>query len=196
MNKTVVLSTGIVIGGALVAFLLTQYPLHSWRGMGMQAPHTEQGMVMMHGDERIDNERAFIEHMVPHHEEAIATAGEVLERGGTTQGMIDLANNIITSQTVEVALMKEKYEEWFGEPYQDKGTYDPMMRELAPYSGVELDSIFLHDMSMHHMGAIMVSRNVQPYLEHDVMKELTSSIIVNQTREIELMQRLHGELER
>ena len=148
----------------------------------------------MHGGMMIESERVFIEEMVPHHEEAIATAQEVLERGGTTPGMVELANNIISSQTEEVALMKESYEEWFGEPYAATGEYEPMMRELEPYSGVALDRIFLHDMTMHHMGAIMMSRSVQPYLEHEVMEELTSSIIVNQSREIETMQRLYAEL--
>ncbi len=192
MNKTVLLSTLIVVVGALVALLVVQYPMHTSRGEMME---NEKAGGMMHGNMSITSEQAFIEEMVPHHEEAIATAKEILERGGTTQGMIDLANNIISSQTVEVALMKESYEEWFGVPYKDTGTYQPMMRDLDPYSGAELDSIFLHDMSMHHMGAIMMSRNIQPYLEHDVMKELTNNIIVNQTREIEVMQKLHAELE-
>ena len=58
-----------------------------------------------------------------------------------------------------------------------------------------LDRIFLHDMTMHHMGAIMMSRSVQPYIEHDVLRELTSNIIVNQSREIDTMQRLFVKLD-
>ena len=163
-------------------------------GMGggggmMRGPH---GSMM--GSMLVTSEREFIEQMIPHHEEAIETAGEVLERGGTTPGMVTLAENIIASQTEEVALMKESYEAWYGQPYQPTGEYEPMMRELADYDGATLDRVFLHDMTMHHMGAIMMARSLQPYLEHDVMRELTQTIIVNQSREIETMQRLLAEM--
>ena len=163
-------------------------------GPGMMMDGDERGMGMMHGNMFARNEQEFIEHMVPHHEEAIETAKEVLERGGTTQAMVDLANGIITSQTAEVAFMKASYEEWFGKPYADTGIYEPMMRELEAFSGVTLDRVFLHDMTMHHMGAIMMARSVQPYLEHDSMKELTNNIIVNQSKEIETMQQIFSDL--
>lgn len=152
------------------------------------------GMGMMSEDMFVTSEREFIEHMIPHHEEAIATAQEVLERGGTTPGMVELANAIITSQTAEVALMKQSCEDWYGESYTATGEYEPMMRALASYSGAELDRIFLHDMIMHHMGAIMMARSVRPHVEHDVMRELTDDIIVNQSREIQTMRRLANDI--
>ena len=193
MQKTILISVSIVLVGIVLGVLFSESSIYSWHGgalfdgvdSDMMDEEQQGGGTMV-----ITSERSFIERMIPHHEEAIRTAGEVLERGGTNQGMVDLANNIISSQTVEVELMKRSYEEWFGKPYVDTGGYQPMMRELAPYSGVELDRIFLHDMSMHHMGAIMMSRSVQPYLQHDVMRELTGNIIVNQSREIETMQQL------
>lgn len=211
MQKTMIISASILLIGVVAGVLIANPSVYLWRGGmmhnenhysgGVQETNTTlkgnreaQGMGMMHDNMFITSERQFIEHMVPHHEEAIATAREVLEHGGTSQGMVDLANNIITSQTAEVALMKESYAEWFDESYQDTGEYEPMMRDLTPYDGVTLDRIFLHDMTMHHMGAIMMSRSVQSYLEHDVMRELTNNIIVNQSREIETMQQLYTQL--
>jgi len=51
-------------------------------------------------------EQDFIENMIPHHEEAIATASETLERGGTTESVRLLLENIIKMQTDEVSDMK------------------------------------------------------------------------------------------
>lgn len=210
MQKSLLIGAGIVLLGVLVGVLATQSAISLWDGSIMSDEQQTtpmantnqerdtgqpQGMGGMHGAMLITSERAFIESMVPHHEEAIATAEEVLERGGTTAGMVELANNIITSQTAEVALMKTNYLDWFGVPYADTGEYEPMMRELESYNGAELDRIFLHDMTMHHMGAIMMSRSVRPYLEHDTMRELTNNIITNQSREIELMRELFTQLE-
>lgn len=210
MRKSLLIGAGIMLVGVLVGVFIIQSTTPIWNGDMMSdeqqtAPMANttqerdtvqpQGMGGMHGAMSVTSERAFVESMVPHHEEAIATAEEVLERGGTTAGMVELANNIITSQTEEVALMKTSYRDWFGVPYADTGEYEPMMRELESYSGAELDRIFLHDMTMHHMGAIMMSRSVRPYLEHDTMRELTTNIITNQSREIELMRELFTELE-
>lgn len=138
----------------------------------------------------VESEREFIVHMIPHHQEAIDTAGEVLERGGTTPEVHELMESIIQAQTAEVAMMKEWHEEWYGEPYTDDGSYQPMMRELAELSGTDLDRAFLEDMIMHHMGAIMMARSVQPYIEHEEIAELTKNIVSTQSSEIVLMRDL------
>lgn len=138
----------------------------------------------------VTSERAFIEHMIPHHQEAIDTAGEVLERGGTTKEIRDLMNSIITAQTAEIDSMKTWYETWYGELNEDSGTYEPMMRELENLSGAELDRVFLEDMIMHHMGAIMMARSVQPYVEHNEIAELTQNIVTTQSAEISQMRQM------
>lgn len=140
------------------------------------------------------NEREFLEHMIPHHEEAIATAGEVLARGATVARMTALAENIIATQTAEVAQMKENYQAWYGEAYVDKGVYVPMMRELGSLSGANLDMVFLHDMTMHHMGAIMMAQTVLPMAEHEEVTTLANAIIVNQSEEIKLMRDIYREI--
>jgi len=65
-----------------------------------------------------------------------------------------------------------------------------MMRELAGLSGAELDQRFLEDMVMHHMGAIMMARSVQPHIEHQEIEVLSQAIVETQTAEIELMRDL------
>lgn len=205
MSDHIRISVGILLAGVLLSLvvwqLLTQAPaeqaLQNRTKQTMEQKTAQQPpMGMMNNNPmQVTSEREFITQMVPHHEEAIATAGEVLQRGGTSQDMIDLAENIISSQTTEVALMKDSYKQWYGQPYQETDTYAPMMRDLTPYSGAELDGIFLHDMTMHHMGAIMMSRFVQPHLEHEVMETLTTDIIANQSREIQTMQQIFAALQ-
>lgn len=138
----------------------------------------------------VTSERAFIEHMIPHHQEAIDTANEVLARGGTTPEIRELMQNIIEAQTAEIESMRAWYESWYGTPYQPMGTYTPMMRELDGLSGAELDRVFLEDMIMHHMGAIMMARSVQPYIEHQEIADLTQAIVTTQSAEIVQMRQL------
>ena len=135
----------------------------------------------------VSNDKEFIESMIPHHQEAIDTAQEVLERGGEIPEIRTLAQNIIAAQEREIASMKSWYEEWFGSEYQDTGTYVPMMRELAPYSGEELDIVFSRDMIMHHMGAIMMARQALNFSERTEIINLAQSIIDTQGNEIQLM---------
>jgi uncharacterized protein (DUF305 family) len=156
--------------------------------MGMMGGHD------MHTDMMVSSEREFIEHMIPHHEEAINTAKEVLARGATTPEIKTLMENIISAQEKEVADMKGWYQNWYNTPYVDKGDYTLMMRELENLSGADLDKAFLEDMVHHHMGAIMMARSVQPKIEHEEIRTLTNTIIETQSAEITKMQTLRNTL--
>ncbi len=138
----------------------------------------------------VSSEREFIEGMIPHHQEAVDTAKEVIERGGTTPEIKQLVEDIVVAQEAEIAELKQWYEDWYGEPYTDNGEYMLMMRELANLSGVEIDRVFLEDMIGHHMGAIMMARSVQPYIEHDEIAELTQAIVSTQSAEIAQMRQM------
>lgn len=138
----------------------------------------------------VSSERGFIEGMIPHHQEAVDTAKEVIERGGSTAEIRQLVADIVVAQEAEIAEMKQWYEDWYGEPYTDNGEYMPMMRELENLSGAELDRVFLEDMIPHHMGAIMMARSVQPYIEHTEIENLTQVIVATQSEEIQLMRQM------
>jgi len=143
---------------------------------------------MDHSMMMVSSEREFLTGMIPHHQEAVDTAKEVIERGGSTPEIKTLAENIVVAQEKEIAEMKQWYQDWYGVAYEEKsGDYQPMMRELAGLSGADLDKRFLEDMVMHHMGAIMMARSVQPYIEHKEITDLAKAIEETQTDEIELM---------
>lgn len=141
-------------------------------------------------DMMVSSEREFIEGMIPHHQEAVDTAKEVIERGGTTPEIKKLAENIVVAQEAEIAEMKQWYQDWYGEVYTDNGDYMSMMRELETLSGADIDRVFLEDMIGHHMGAIMMARSVQPYVEHDELAELTQAVVKTQSAEIVQMRQM------
>ena len=187
---------GVLIGGGLVfgyQAVTSESAVSESVDQAREAslmPHNQGGQMGMMQQMAVTSERAFIEQMIPHHQEAIDTAGEVLARGGTTKEVRDLMNTIIAAQTAEVEAMQRWYETWFSEPYKNNGTYEPMMRELAGLRGETLDRVFLEDMIMHHMGAIMMARSVQPYLEHEEMTKLTQNIVTTQSAEISQMREM------
>lgn len=155
----------------------------------------DSGMRMMGGMDHsammVKGEREFLEGMIPHHQEAVDTAKEVVARGGSTPEIKKLAEDIIVAQEKEIAMMKGWYQSWYGEAYvADPQAYKPMMRDLSRLSGASLDKVFLEDMVMHHEGAIMMAQSVQPYIENKEITDLTKAIMETQKEEIELMKKL------
>ncbi len=150
---------------------------------------------MDHSAMMVTSERAFLEGMIPHHQEAVDTAKEVIARGGSTPEIKKLAEDIILAQEKEIAMMKDWYQSWYGETYvANPEAYDPMMRDLSKLSGATLDRVFLEDMIMHHMGALMMAQSIQSHIEHPEITDLTKAIVETQTEEIQLMKRLVSEL--
>jgi uncharacterized protein (DUF305 family) len=150
---------------------------------------------MSHAMMMVKSEREFLEGMIPHHQEAVDTAKEVIARGGSTSEINKLAEDIVIAQEKEIAMMKEWYQSWYGTAYvANPEVYTPMMRDLSTLNGASLDKVFLEDMLMHHMGAVMMAQSVQPYIEHTEMTDLTKAIAETQTAEMQLMKRMLGSL--
>ncbi len=164
--------------------------------MGNGNTNSDMGMMngMDHSMMMVSSEKEFITEMIPHHQEAVDTAKEVLARGATTPEIKKLLENIVTAQEKEIADMKSWYQAWYGVPYQPSGNYKPMMRDLSKLNGKDIDKAFLEDMVMHHMGAIMMAQSVQSYIEHDEIRSLTKAIISSQTEEITQMRQLRAGL--
>ena len=145
---------------------------------------------MDHSAMMVSSEREFVTGMIPHHQEAVDTATEVLARGGSIAEVRILAEEIIAAQETEIALLKQWHEEWYGEVYQADDSYQPMMRDLTGLEGADLDKMFLEDMVPHHMGAIMMAQSVRPYIEHVEITNMADAIMTTQSAEIELMRDL------
>ena len=161
-------------------------------GEHMMADGTMMGNMagMDHSMMMVGSEREFVVGMIPHHQEAVDTANEVLARGGSNEQVVTLANEIIAAQETEIAMLKQWHQDWYGESYQADGSYQPMMRDLSDLSGADLDRRFLEDMIPHHMGAIMMAQSVRPHIKHQEITDMADAIMTTQTAEIELMRDL------
>lgn len=161
------------------------------RGVGMMDDDSDMGMSGTYDmNMMVTSEREFLQEMIPHHEEAVATAKEVLARGGSTPEIKKLAETIITAQEKEISDMKTWYKNWYGVDYAADGKYQAMMRPLTNLSGAALDKAFLTDMIKHHMGAIMMAQSVSTHIEHPEMTTLVGNIKTTQSAEITEMQNL------
>lgn len=106
----------------------------------------------------VESEFDYLAQMIPHHEEAIASARLLLE-GTDRPEMEAFARDIIDTQSAEVAQMQEWLATWY--PERDVSVdYEPMMRDLTGLTGDELDQAFLEDMVGHHMAAVMMSQQL------------------------------------
>lgn len=133
---------------------------------------------------KIESERDFLEHMIPHHQEAVEAAQLVLEKGSTLRPVRELAEAIIEAQTKEIVLMNVWYQEWYSGPYEDTGVYTPMMRSLEELYGTELDRVFLEYMIVHHEMAIDLAKIVSKISISQETRALTESIVSSQQSEI------------
>ena len=139
---------------------------------------------MMGGMARVESEFDFLTQMIPHHEEAVASA-RVLLAGTERPAMKAFAERIIQTQSAEVVQMQEWLAAWY--PGRDTTVdHRPMMRDLAGLTGDELDRAFLEDMIRHHMMAVMMSQQLVAgsLAEHPQVVSFARSIRDGQRAEI------------
>jgi uncharacterized protein (DUF305 family) len=199
-QNTVLIAVIALLIGGIGGYLIADQDDYGMRGMDhsmMQSDDNDYDRMPMgnmggmdHSAMMVSSEREFVAGMIPHHQEAVDTANEVLERGGSTEEIRTLASEIIAAQETEIAVLKEWHLAWYGEEYIETGTYQPMMRDLSQLSGAELDKRFLEDMIPHHMGAIMMAQSVRPHIEHQEVSDMADAIMETQTAEIELMREM------
>jgi uncharacterized protein (DUF305 family) len=182
MNKILVL-------GVAVAFCVFALYLVINRGGSVENDIDEHSAHGMH-EAAITSERLFLEHMIPHHQEAVDSARVVLERGTTLRPLQELVEDIIVAQTTEIDMMKEWYRTWYQAEYENTGVYTPMMRSSEDTTAVEGDRAFLEDMIVHHEGAIISAEKMLTLPGSAETKELARTIIETQAVEITQIQEL------
>jgi uncharacterized protein (DUF305 family) len=148
----------------------------------------QSGMMGMMGSMQVNSEFEYLSQMIPHHEEAIATAKILLQRSDRPE-MKQFARQIIQVQGAEIQQMQTWLNQWYPNQRSDR-TYTPMMRELGQLRGSDLDRIFLQDMIMHHMGAVMMSHQLlnRNLAHHQQVRPFAQTIADSQRAEIWQMQ--------
>jgi uncharacterized protein (DUF305 family) len=144
-------------------------------------------------------DQAFIDAMVPHHQEAIEMAEAAKARGLSQADLDQIASDITTSQEQEIDQMLAWREQWFGSrrlgpvlpevlgvPESELGMEHGSADEVA--GAVYVDETFAQMMIRHHEGAIAMAEAARERGEHDEVKELADTIIEAQEREIGIME--------
>jgi uncharacterized protein (DUF305 family) len=89
---------------------MQHHGMMSSSGMHMGMMGNESDMTRL--EQTTDFDKAFIEHMIPHHQMAVMMAS-MLQRGTQRSEMKQLADDIITAQTREINQMRQWYEAWY-----------------------------------------------------------------------------------
>jgi len=154
-------------------------------GPGGAMPMT-MGMGM---SEAPTDELGFLQHMIPHHREAVASAQRLLALTKRPE-LQALLRDIIDSQTTQIELMRGWLAEWYPEA-DPEAPYQPMMRDLNGAPVAEQERAFLEDMLMHHMMAVRDARLLLAggLAEHPEVAALANDIVAEQMGEMRLMQR-------
>jgi uncharacterized protein (DUF305 family) len=113
---------GIVLGVLLAGYAANTNNMGMMRMMGMNQAHTMMNDSSMSMDDMMDSldgktgnefDKAFITGMIEHHEGAIDMANAAKLNAGHDE-IKNMANDIISAQSREIAQMREWYKNWFG----------------------------------------------------------------------------------
>jgi uncharacterized protein (DUF305 family) len=166
---------------------------HSQMGYGsggMASGGMARQMVMENG--RYSDER-FIDAMVPHHQGAIAMA-EVALNSAEHDEIIQLSENIVSTQQAEIEELKAIKKEEFGtsnvpmEMSQEQMGGMGMMMDPQNLANKEpFDKAFIDAMIPHHRSAIEMANVARENSEVPEIKELAENIVMAQEAEIERM---------
>jgi uncharacterized protein (DUF305 family) len=155
------------------------------------------------GASAVPFDRAFIDAVVPHHQSAIEMAEAAKAAGLSQPELIEIADNIISSQQAEIDQMLDWREEWYGSRKLDPEGPDALGLSEAQMGVMEhaaddirkaddVDAAFAEMMIEHHQGAITMASLALDRGQHDEIKNLAQAIIDAQKAEIEIM-RKHAE---
>lgn len=133
--------------------------------------------------ESVKDDKSFIEHMIPHHQEAVDTS-KIIQAKSNDEELKAFARDVISAQEREIEQMKIWYGDWFDVEYADTGEYILMMGDLNSLSGTELDKSYTKGMIMHHKHAIEMAEKIQKITEREEIKQLANDITTSQNQEV------------
>lgn len=155
----------------------------------------ERADMGLRGDRRIPltpaNDIEFIDFFVPHHMMAIEMAEQVVARGQDPE-VRSMAEGVRDSQRAEVEKMRAVRESLTGSaespaPPRDRHM-QPEMAEMMTLNGLELDRMFLREMTPHHAAGIPTAHRAKPHVQSEELRAMADSIFEAQSREIGEMQ--------
>lgn len=137
-------------------------------------------------------DRAFIADMIPHHESAVQMA-DIAERRGSSTFVKQLAEDIVRTQTEEIATMRAR-DRALADAGVERGSLgmsEQMMGMDHDASSLDsatpFDAAFLRMMIPHHQGAVVMANAELERGKDPALKALARDIITAQQREIREM---------
>jgi len=147
----------------------------------------------------------YIAGMFAHHEGAVNMSEKALAFAGK-QEIKDLANDIVQSQSREMATLLDWQESWGYERTYSGGHNGHtgggaamaddmigMQDSLEGKTGKEFDVLFLNQMIEHHTQAIEMSKPANANANREEIKSLASNVITDQEKEIAMMKQWQKE---
>ena len=136
----------------------------------------------------------FLQDMVPHHEQAIEMA-EMVEGRTERPQLVEMAGNVISSQTAEIEEIDALLEEAGEDDGNDRGGMDmggmdmgmsqKDMDALMKAEGEGFDKMFSEMMIEHHGAAIEMAKEVLDAGENPAVADMAQGIIDEQQKEID-----------
>lgn len=142
-------------------------------------------------------DRAFVAQMIPHHESAVEMA-EIAQRRGSSEFVMQLADDIVRTQNAEVTTMRaaDKRLQGAGVAKGSLGVPEHMTGMDADPATLEtakpFDRAFIQMMLPHHEGAVTMGKAELAKGEDGELKKLAQEIITAQEREIAGMRKHLG----
>jgi uncharacterized protein (DUF305 family) len=143
-------------------------------------------------------DRAFVAHMIPHHQSAVQMA-KIAQRRGQSAFVKRLAADIVRTQTEEIAAMRAEDQrlQRAGVKHGSLGVPEHMMGMSGDVASLKtakpFDRAFLRMMIPHHEGAVVMAKAELAKGKDPALKRLAQNIIAAQQREIREMRTQLGD---
>ncbi len=146
----------------------------------------------------------FIDTMIVHHQGALDMA-KLVEARASREELRKFGAAIIADQDREITQMKRWRDDWFKDAKpainmefagMKEGMGQMDMKALGELKGPEFDREFIRQMTLHHQGAVLMSRALLDGAKGDSkpeLKKLAEAIITSQNAEIDQMNKWFSE---
>ncbi|MFF0216874.1 DUF305 domain-containing protein [Streptomyces vinaceus] len=141
-------------------------------------------------------DRAYVQHMVEHHRQALTMSALAPDRA-SADGVRRLAERISAAQQPEIGAMQKwlaRYPAPSGAPAagHDHGAMPGMateqqLRQLTEARGADFDRLFLTLMTAHHEGAVKMAGEALAGGNNGAVEEMANEVVATQTAEIHRM---------
>jgi uncharacterized protein (DUF305 family) len=185
-------------------------------GMDMSGMDMGSPMAGMDMDMEMELDQLYIDMMIPHHASIVALA-RVAQGELTDERLLEIAQNIIDTQSAEIEELRGYREQFYGSPDlmpMDTHAMEMMMQampgmgtmeemtfqmdaaaQVSAFCAAEDKDLAFIDMTIaHHRMAIVSSEPVVEGATHEEIREFAQRVIADQQREIDELTAIRGEL--